>query len=138
MVGWRRGWRAARHPEHLLLGKALFAVEIPEQLVVPVRQRHIAGVASAVTVQQQPAGCGNGAVTGRRPRLDLPGHRLGWVKAEGVEVERTHMWLVAPVSHRHCGMVDLDGAVVTVLRGRNAATVVAVSGGPRGGCRGRA
>ena len=43
------------------------------------------------------------------------------------------MWLVAPVSYRRRGAVDLDGAVVTVLRGRNAATIVAVSGGTRGG-----
>src|SRR5215470_6284945 len=99
MVGWRWGRRAARHPEHLLLGEALFAVEVPEQLVVPVGQGHVAGVAVAVAVQCQRAGCGNGAVTGRRPRLDLPGHRLAGVKAEGIEVERTHVWLVAPVSH---------------------------------------
>jgi hypothetical protein len=46
------------------------------------------------------------------------------------------MRLVAPVRHRRRGAVDLDGAVVTVPRGRTAATVVAAGGGTRGGCRG--
>jgi hypothetical protein len=84
---------------------------------MPVGQRHVASVAIAATVQDQRAGCHNGAVTGRRPRLNLPGNGLGRVKGKGVEVENAHVRLVARVGHRCGGVVDLDGTVVAVLDG---------------------
>jgi len=85
---------------------------------MPVRQRLVAGAATAGTVQRQGALIDNGAVTGRRPRLDLPGHGLARVKTEGVKIKDANMRLVTPVSHRGGGIVDLHGAVVAVYRGR--------------------
>jgi hypothetical protein len=96
----------------------MLAGERPEELVMPVRQRLVAGAAIAGTVQRQRALVDNGAVTGWRPRLDLPGHGLARVESEGVKVEDTNMRLVTPVSHRGGGIMDLHGAVVTVHRGR--------------------
>jgi hypothetical protein len=80
---------------------------------MPVRQRLVAGAAIAVGVQGQRALVDNGAVTGWRPRLDLPGDGLARVKAEGIQVEDTHVRLIARIGHRSSGIVDLDGAVVT-------------------------
>src|SRR4029453_14051496 len=85
---------------------------------MPVRQRLVAGPATAGTVQRQRALIDNGAVTGRRPRLDLPGHGLARVKTEGVKIKHANMRLVTPVSHRGGGIVDLHGAVIAVHRGR--------------------
>jgi hypothetical protein len=96
----------------------MLAGKRPEQLVMPVRQRLVAGAAITGTVQRQRALAGNGAVAGRRPRLDLPGHGLARVETEGVKIKDANMRLVTPVSHRGGGIVDLHGAVVTVHRGR--------------------
>jgi len=96
----------------------MLAGERPEELVMPVRQRLVAGPAITGTVQRQRALIDNGAVTGRRPRLDLPGHGLAWVKTEGVKIKDAHVRLITPVSHRGGGIVDLHGAVVAVHRGR--------------------
>ena len=85
---------------------------------MPVRQRLVTGAAIAGTVQRQRALIDNGAVTGRRPRLDLPGHGLAPVKPEGIKIKDANMRLVTPVSHRGGGIVDLHRAVVTVHRGR--------------------
>ena len=85
---------------------------------MPIGQRHIAGKASAAAVQCQHARCDHRAITGRRPRLDLPGHRLARVKVEGVEIEDAHMRLVARVCHRCRGVVDLDITVVAGYGGR--------------------
>jgi hypothetical protein len=85
---------------------------------MPVRQRLVAGAAITSTVQRQRALIDNGAVTGRRPRLDLPGHGLARVKTEGVKIKDTYVRLVTPVGHRGGGIMDLHGAVVTVHRGR--------------------
>ena len=92
--------------------------ERPEELVMPVRQRLVAGPAITGTVQRQRALIDNGAVTGRRPRLNLPGHGLAWVKTEGVKIKDANVRLVTPVGHRGGGIVDLHGAVVAVHRGR--------------------
>jgi len=43
---------------------------------MPVRQRLVAGPAITGTVQRQRALIDNGAVAGRRPRLNLPRHGL--------------------------------------------------------------
>ena len=91
--------------------------ERPEELVMPVRQRLIAGAAITAAVECQCALIDNGAVTGRRPRLDLPGHGLARVKSESVKIEDTNMRLVTPISHRGRGIVNLHGAVVAVRRG---------------------
>src|SRR5262249_17811654 len=106
------------HPEHLLLGGAMLAGERPEELVMPVRQRLVAGAAIAGAVQCQRALIDNGAVTGWRPGLDLPGDGLARVKSEGVKVKDTNVRIVTPVSPRGGGIVELHGAVVTVHRGR--------------------
>src|SRR5690348_2266073 len=122
MGGLRRGSRGgAGHPEHLVLSGTMLARKVPEELVMPAGQRLVAGVAIAVAVQCQGALVHHRPVTGGRPRLDLPGHRLSWVKSESVEIEDTHMWLVARVGHGCRGAVDLNGAVVTVLGGRGFA-----------------
>ena len=97
--------------------------ERPEELVMPVRQRLVAGPAITGAVQRQRALIDNGAVTGRRPRLDLPGHGLARVKAEGVKIKDAHVRLVTPVGHRRGGIVDLHGAVVTVHRGRGLTVI---------------
>jgi hypothetical protein len=82
-----------------------------------VRQRHVAGESIPAAVQcQRPRG-DNAPVPGRRPRLDLPGHRLSRIKPEGIEVEDAHMRLVSRVGHRRAGTMDLDGAIVTFPRG---------------------
>jgi hypothetical protein len=96
----------------------MLAGKRPEELVMPVRQRLVAGPAIAGAVQHQRALIDNGAVAGRRPRLDLPGHGLAGVKSEGVKIEDANMRLVTPVGHRGGGIVDLHGAVVTVHHGR--------------------
>jgi hypothetical protein len=83
----------------------MLAGKRPEELVMPVRQRLIAGAAIAGTVQRQRALVDNRAVTGRRPRLDLPGHGLARVKSEGVKVKDTYVRLVTPVSRRGGGIV---------------------------------
>ena len=85
---------------------------------MPVRQRLVTGAAITGAVQCQRALIDNGAVTGWRPRLDLPGHRLARVKSERVKIEHANMRLVTPVSHRGGGIVDLHRAVVTVHCGR--------------------
>jgi hypothetical protein len=85
---------------------------------MPVRQRLVTGAAITAAVQCQSALIDNGAVTGWRPRLDLPGHRLARVKSERVKIEHANMRLVTPVSHRGRGIVDLHRAVVTVHCGR--------------------
>jgi hypothetical protein len=79
---------------------------------MPIRQRLVAGAAIAVVVQGQRALVDDGAVTGWRPRLDLPGDGLARIKAEGIKVEDTHMRLIAGIGHRSTGIVDLHGAVV--------------------------
>ena len=78
----------------------MLAGERPEELVMPVRQRLVAGPAITGTVQRQRALIDNGAVTGRRPRLDLPGHGLAPVKTEGVKIKDANVRLVTPVGHR--------------------------------------
>src|SRR5215467_9882977 len=99
----------------------MLAGERPEELVMPVRQRLVAGAAPAGAVQCQRALIDNGPVTGRRPRLDLPGHGLARVKTEGVKIKDANVRLVTPVSHRGGGIVDLHGAVVAGHRGRGLA-----------------
>jgi hypothetical protein len=90
----------------------MLAGERPEELVMPVRQRLIAGAAIAAAVQCQRALVDNSAVAGWRPRLDLPGHGLARIKAEGIKVEDTYMRLITRIGHRRSRIVDLDGAVV--------------------------
>lgn len=90
----------------------MLAVEIPEQLVVPVLKRHVAGVPIARSIQAQRAGGDDSAVAGWWPGLDLPGHGLGGIEAEGVEVEDAHVRLIAPVGDRSGRPVDLDGPVI--------------------------
>jgi hypothetical protein len=96
----------------------MLAGKRPEELVMPVRQRLVAGAAIAGTVECQRALIDNGAVAGWRPRLDLPGNGLARVKTEGVKIKDADVRLVTPVSHRGGGIVDLHGAVVTGHRGR--------------------
>jgi hypothetical protein len=88
---------------------------------MPVRQRLVAGAAIAGAVQCQRALVDNGTVAGWRPRLDLPGHGLARVEAEGIKVKHTDMWLITRVGHWSSGIVDLDRAVVTLLGGRGLA-----------------
>jgi hypothetical protein len=85
---------------------------------MPVRQRLVTGAAITAAVQCQSALIDNGAVTGWRPRLDLPGHRLARVKSERVKIKDANVRLVTPVGHRGRGIVDLHRAVVTVHCGR--------------------
>lgn len=90
--------------------------EIPEELVMPVRQRLVAGEAVARAVKRNRALVDYAAVAGRRPRLDCPGHRLAGVEIEGIKVKHAYVRLIALVAHRGGGAVDLDIAVVA-LRG---------------------
>jgi hypothetical protein len=62
----------------------MFTGERPEELVMPVWQRLVTGAAITGAVQYQSALINNSAVTGWRPRPDLPGHGLARVKAEGI------------------------------------------------------
>ena len=106
--------------------------ERPEELVMPVRQRLVAGAAIAGTVQCHRALTGNAAVTGGRPRLDLPGDGLARVKSKGVKVKDTNMRFVTPVSHCGCGIVDFHGAVVTIHRSRGLTVTRRSRHRPRG------
>jgi hypothetical protein len=112
----------------------MFAGERPEELVMPVRQRLVAGAAIAGAVQCQRALVDNGAVTGWRPRLDLPGHGLARVESEGIKVKDTYMRLITRVGHWSSGIADLDRAVVTLLGRRG----LAVARGGRNRLRARA
>jgi hypothetical protein len=67
----------------------MFAGERPVELVMSVRQALVAGPTITGAAQCQHALVDNGAVTGRRPRLNLPRHGLARVKAEGIKV-KTH------------------------------------------------
>src|SRR5215831_20991501 len=91
----------------------MFAAEIPEELVMPVRQRLVAGEPVARAIQGNRALINDGAVASWRPRLDFPGHRLIRVEIEGIKVKQAHMRLIALVGHRGRGAVDLDIAIVT-------------------------
>jgi len=108
-------------PEDLLLGLAVLAVEVPQQLVVAVGHRHVRGTAVAVTVEGDRPGRGVRAFgAGGRHVDDLPVRLLKAVEEEGVEIERAHMRLVLDQFLPGLRVMDLDGAVVagrTLSRG---------------------
>src|SRR5690606_13903843 len=75
-------------PEDLLLGLAVLALEVPEELVVAVGQRQVVAAAVALGVEGQGAGLGLRAPgAGGRHLDDLPLDLLAGVELERVQVE---------------------------------------------------
>ncbi|XIE78849.1 hypothetical protein AB6O49_13670 [Streptomyces sp. SBR177] len=97
-----------------MLGPAVLVVEVPEQLVLAVREGHVLGALVAGAVEDEAALLDRGAlvlvVVG--PGLDVPRDLLGTVELEAVEVEDARLRLVLVQLFAGLGIVDLHVAVV--------------------------
>lgn len=117
--------------EHLVLVRAVLAVEVPVQLVHAVRQVELAGVTVPVVVERD--GARQDGVT-VRVRDDVPADLLHSVEAERVQVEpgAVHLGLVVDVRCGGAHVVRLDGPVVAVGATSTTSAGVACDAGVSG------